>query len=54
MKQTSRPARKPAEAVIKSISAALRALAQRWLILDAEKEHDVALDALTDTCASSL
>ena len=38
-----------------STNVALRALARRWLRLDAEiKEHDLALDALTDACASGL
>ncbi len=38
-----------------STKAALRALARRWLALDAEiKEHDLALDALTDACAPGL
>ncbi len=38
-----------------STNVALRALARRWLLLDAEiKEHDLALDALTDACASGL
>jgi len=38
-----------------STKVALRALARRWLALDAEiKEHDLALDALTDACAPGL
>ena len=38
-----------------STKTALRALARRWLLLDAEiKEHDLALDALTDACAPGL
>ena len=35
-----------------SAKAALRALARRWLMLDAEiKSHDADLDALTTACA---
>ncbi len=38
-----------------SAKAALRALARRWLMLDAEiKSHDAALDALTSACAPAL
>jgi transposase len=38
-----------------SAKAALRALARRWLMLDAEiKSHDAALDALTTACAPTL
>jgi transposase len=38
-----------------SAKVALRALAQRWLMLDAEiKSHDTALDALTTACAPAL
>jgi transposase len=38
-----------------SAKAALRALARRWLMLDAEiKSHDAALDALTTACAPAL
>ena len=38
-----------------SAKAALRALARRWLMLDAEiKGHDAALDALTTACAPTL
>jgi transposase len=38
-----------------SAKAALRALARRWLVLDAEiKSHDAALDALTTACAPAL
>ena len=38
-----------------STKTALRALARRWLALDAEiTEHDLALDALTDACAPGL
>ncbi|WP_373322307.1 transposase, partial [Methylobacterium thuringiense] len=45
----------PLTSTIASTKVALKALARRWLMLDAEiKEHDSALDALTDTCASGL
>jgi transposase len=38
-----------------SVKVALRALARRWLMLDAEiKSHDANLDALTDACAPTL
>ena len=38
-----------------SAKAALRALARRWLVLDAEiKSHDADLDALTAACAPTL
>lgn len=38
-----------------SAKVALRALARRWLLLDAEiKSHDAALDALTTACAATL
>ena len=38
-----------------SAKAALRALARRWLMLDAEiKSHDADLDALTTVCAPTL
>ena len=38
-----------------SAKVALRALARRWLMLDAEiKSHDAALDALTTACAPAL
>jgi transposase len=38
-----------------SAKAALRALARRWLMLDAEiKSHDAVLDALTTVCAPAL
>ena len=38
-----------------SAKAALRALARRWLMLDAEiKSHDADLDALTTACAPTL
>jgi transposase len=40
---------------IASTKVALRALARRWLMLDAEiKSHDADLDALTTTCAPAL
>jgi len=45
----------PLTSTTASTKAALKALARRWLMLDAEiKEHDTALDALTDTCAPGL
>ena len=45
----------PITSTTASTKAALRALARRWLMLDAEiKEHDLALDALTDACAPGL
>jgi transposase len=45
----------PLTSTTASTKAALKALARRWLMLDAEiKEHDAALDALMDTCASGL
>ena len=45
----------PLTSTTASTKAALRALARRWLMLDAEiKEHDLALDALTDACAPGL
>jgi transposase len=45
----------PMTSTTASTKAALRALARRWLMLDAEiKEHDAALDALTDACAPGL
>jgi transposase len=38
-----------------SVKAALRALARRWLALDAEiKAHDAHLDALTAACTPTL
>ena len=40
---------------VASTKVALRALARRWLMLDAEiKSHDAALDALTGACAPAL
>ena len=45
----------PLTSTTASTKVALRALARRWLMLDAEiKELDAALDALTDTCAPGL
>ena len=45
----------PITSTTASTKAALRALARRWLMLEAEiKEHDLALDALTDACAPGL
>ena len=45
----------PLTSTTASTKAALRALARRWLMLDAEvKEHDTALGALTDACAPGL
>ena len=45
----------PLTSATASTKAALRALAHRWLMLDAEiKEHDHALDALTDAYAPGL
>jgi transposase len=45
----------PLTSTIASTKAALKALARRWLMLDAEiKEHDAALDALTTSCAAGL
>lgn len=45
----------PLTSTIASTKAALKALARRWLMLDAEiKEHDAALDALTDRRAAGL
>lgn len=45
----------PLTSTAASTKAALRALARRWLALDAEiKEHDLALDTLTDACAPAL
>src|SRR5918911_920688 len=47
--------RVPLPSTTASTKAALRALARRWLMLDAEiKEHDLTLDALTDACAPGL
>src|SRR4051812_1813859 len=53
--QTNRATSHPLTSTTASAKAALRALARRWLTLDAEiKAHDGHLDTLTAACAPTL